>query len=361
MGRITVDARLLGAAGIGRYLEELLPRLIRDMERPFTLLGDRGGMERRGLGGRDGVQLVDAQAPIYSMAEQLELARRAPQGGGLFWAPHYNIPLLHRGPLVATVHDVFHLACPDLVRGAHRRAYARVMFAALVRRARAILCDSAFTADELVRHTGASRARLRVVRLGVDPFWSEPMEQGTQHPRPYFLALGNVKPHKNLRRLVQAFARVADRVPHDLVVIGRVEGFLTGDSGVVEEGARLGDRVRFTGFLEDRSVRGYLAHASALVFPSLYEGFGLPALEAMAAGCPVIASTAGSLPEVCGDAALFCDPLRVDDIADQLLRVAGEPGLRDELRGRGRERARRFCWEASARETREVLESVLAS
>ena len=152
-----------------------------------------------------------------------------------------------------------------------------------------------------------------------------------------------------------AFSRIANDIPHKLVIVGKREGFITGDSDVQEAAQRLGGRVLFTGQIDQSLLRRYYSHAALLAFPSLYEGFGLPPLEAMACGCPVLVSNAASLPEVCGDAAVYVDPYRVEDIADTLLRVLLDGGLRTELSARGLERAASYQWQRTAQQTLEVM------
>lgn len=355
-----VDLRMLNASGIGRYLRGIVPRVIGGTgEARWRLLGDPDEILAHDWARDPRVSVLPARAPIYSPKEQVEIPRLL-RGVSLFWAPHYNVPLAFGGPLLVTVHDVLHLARPEHVDGVHRRLYARLMVAGMVRNADAILCDSAFTAGELRRLTRVDPGKLSVVHPGMDDDWFEPVAGDSPEPRPYLLYIGNVKPHKNLSRLVGAFASLAGEIDEDLVIVGKREGFITGDPRVGEEAARLGDRVRFTGPVSDELLRRYLAHASALVFPSLYEGFGYPPLEAMACGCPVVASWAGSIPEVCGDAAVYVEPEDEASIAAGIRRVLSDPALREELVGRGRERARSYTWEECAARALGVIQEMAA-
>lgn len=354
-----VDLRMLNASGIGRYLRGLVPRVIdgtRDAR--WRLLGDPGEILGHDWARDPRVSVVEARSPIYSPKEQLEIPRLL-RGVSLLWAPHYNVPLAYGGPLLVTVHDVLHLARREHVEGVHRRLYPRLMVAGMVRKADAILCDSAFTAAELRRLTRVDPAKLNVVHLGMDEDWFEPVTGASPEPRPYLVCIGNVKPHKNLSRLVGAFASLAGEIDHDLVIVGKRDGFITGDPRVEVAAARLGDRVRFTGPVSDGLLRRYLAHASALVFPSLYEGFGYPPLEAMACGCPVVASWAASIPEVCGDAVVYVEPEDEASIAAGIRRVLSDAALRVELVKKGAERARSYSWDACAAATLTVLRSVL--
>lgn len=345
------------SSGIGTYLRNLVPRVIAGRKGyHFHLMGDIEALQPLS-GGRTSVGAIST--PIYSVAEQRELRRGTPADTDLFWAPHYNFPLVPRGRLLVTLHDLLHLAQPHFVRGVHRRFYARAMFHVLRHRAVAVVCDSRFTADEYFRLTGATPKGVHVIHIGVDSSWFRVEDGASPEPRPYFVFVGNVKPHKNLLGLITAFGSLVSEIPHDLIIVGRREGFITGDAGTLREAKKLGDRVRFTGEVSDEEVRRYLHHADALLFPSFYEGFGLPPLEAMACGCPVIASSAASIPEVCGDAALYFNPADPAAIAAQIRRLRSSEALRDELRERGRDRARAFTWERCAAETATVLDSVL--
>ena len=354
---IAIDARMVRSSGIGTYIEHVVPRLVALWSGArFTILGDQDVLSRI-IPPSSRVAYRAFRSPIYSLREQLEYVRVIPLDAGLLWVPHYNIPLLHRGALAVTVHDVFHLAAADI--GGVRRSYARMLFGAVVRRARLVMCDSAFTAQELVRLAGAPR-RMAVVHLGVDARWS--MLGGSPPPLagPYLLAVGNVKPHKNLKRLVTAFERVAGDIPHRLVIVGKREGLLTIDTAVQESAERLGDRVVFTGHVTREVLERYVAGCAALIQPSLYEGFGLPPLEAMAAGRPVAVSRVASLPEVCGPEADYFDPLDVGSIADALRRCANAVDSH-EAEARRRAWASQFDWDVTARTVRSLLGDALGT
>jgi glycosyltransferase involved in cell wall biosynthesis len=358
---IVIDARMINASGVGTYLQNLLPRVIGARpDKRFLLVGKSSELAAFPWARGAGVSVADCAAAIYSPAEQYRLPRLLPRDTELFWAPHFNIPLLYRGRLLVTVHDAFHLALPQYLGGPHKRLYARALFGAVRHKAAAILTVSNFSKAELLRLTGRGKGQVHVVHLGVDASWFELEASRNPHPRPFLLFVGNVKPHKNLAGLLEAFAQVAATLPHDLVIVGRREGFVTADSAVATRAQALGARVRFTGYLSADSLRQHVIHARALILPSFYEGFGLPPLEAMACGTPVIVSRAASLPEVCGDGALYCDPHAPADIAAKIRTLLTDGALREALRARGRKRAGQFSWDRCARETLTVLEGVLA-
>ncbi|HEV8549849.1 MAG TPA: glycosyltransferase family 1 protein [Polyangiaceae bacterium] len=354
---VTVDARMLLATGIGTYLRALLPRVIaRTPDARFCLLGRTAELERAGLGGDARVELRQTTAGIYSPREQPELWWRTPRETRVFWAPHVNAPLAGPGRLLATVHDAFYAKPPPgAVPRLDKLLYLKLVQRGVQRRARAVLCVSAFTKGELERLLGPFRGPLHVVPNGVDASWFERPAAPSPHPRPYLLYVGNLKPHKNLPRTLAAFASIAGRVPHDFVLVG------PGDPEPLRAAlpGELATRVRFEAPLDQAGLERTVAHASGLVLASLYEGFGLPPLEAMALGIPVLVSRTASLPEVCGDAALYCDPLSVADIAGGLVRLLTDDAERLRLAAAGPPRARRFDWDRSADQVSAVLRELL--
>jgi len=323
--RIAVDVRMIHSSGIGRVIENILTRII--VLRPeweFYLLGCPEELLQFPFSRENNVQIIHCESPIYSVSEQVELMRRIPSDLDWFWSPHYNVPVFYSGRLLVTIHDVFHLAMPAFVKGIHRRLYAKGMFSFAVSKAAKIICVSQFTAKELTRLTQVSSKKLQVIYNGVDEKWHFPGTEARLYERPYFIYVGNIKPHKNLIRLLKAYASIKDTVEQDLLLVGKKTGFLTGMDEIDSYIQGLGDRVSFTGWVEDEALKTYVAQADAMVFPSLYEGFGLPPLEAMAAGTPVLVSKAASLPEICGAGALYCDPYDIDDIASGMQRILRE-------------------------------------
>lgn len=366
MKRVFIDCRMLFSSGIGTYVRNVFPAVARNC-------AEKGGIEwivlckngdeqacRDLLDGDESLTIIPCAAGIYGLREQWAMLKAA-NSADLVWSPHYNVPVLWAGKLLVTVHDTFHLSMPQFVHGAHRRAYAKLMFGWLTSKATRIICVSQFTASELVKHLKVDPDRLRVVPNGVASSWFTHQRNALRPDKPYFLYVGNIKPHKNLGRLLEAYALIKEQVPHDLLVIGKKEGFITGDPMVTTFAEAFGERVVFTGEVSDQRLKDYVTHAEALVFPSLYEGFGLPPLEAMAAACPVLVSNVASLPEVCGEGALYCDPHSSRDIADKMLALVQDPALRSRLRQLGRERARQFTWDRAAMQTATVLEEALAA
>lgn len=323
------------------------------------MLGDVAELERSFGDAFPQCRIRKFEAGMYSIAEQIDYLRAIPKETSLYFATHYNIPLLYSGQMIVTVYDLMHLAKPQFAPGIHKRMYAKLMFAALRRRAKSVLTISEFTRYELERIVGSFKQPVTPIHLGVGNEWFSIPALPSPHSRPYVLYVGNIKPHKNLKSLVKGFIAIASRVPHDLVLVGKKEGFITGDDDVAELARTSGGRIHFTGRVADDQLHQHVQHADALVFPSHYEGFGLPPLEAMAAGCPVLVSTAASLPEVCGDAAMYFDPSDVNDLSSKLELILVNNDLRDSLREKGLARARSFTWDRCVNRTCDVIQKML--
>jgi glycosyltransferase involved in cell wall biosynthesis len=264
--------------------------------------------------------------------------------------------------LVVTIHDLAYERFPHTFPREWRWLY-RTGVRRAVRRAAAILTPSRATAEDLLDRTGIDAGRVHVTPLAPSLAAGGPAPELTVErlrlPRPYVLNVGTIEPRKNLLLLVRAFRRLAaEGLPHTLV--------LAGPPGWKAQGLRRelsvdapGTIVR-TNLLSEAELDAVYRCADAFVYPSLYEGFGLPVLEAMSRGIPCVVSTASSLPEVAGDAALGIDPTDQDSLADALARILTDRALADDLSRRGRDRAASFSWDRTARDTLDVYREVTA-
>jgi glycosyltransferase involved in cell wall biosynthesis len=268
-------------------------------------------------------------------------------------------------PNVVTLFDVQHHDMPDFFP-APERALRAVTYDRGARRAARVITASRYSAGRIVDALGIHPGRVEVVPLGIDHerFRPEGHDDRTlleplQLPRRFLLFPANLWPHKNHGRLLEALARAGER-DLNLVLTGRTYGRLP---ALMEQARSLGlsERVRHLGYIPSEAVPALYRAATALVFPSLYEGFGSPPLEAMACGCPVASSTRTSLAEACGAAALRLEPESVESMAESIRRIVGDEPLRAELRRSGLERAGRFQWELVARRHVEIYESVSAT
>lgn len=321
MKKIAVDARMIESSGIGTVIQNILKRLIvNSKDLFFYVLGDEDILEKYKFLHEVNVEIISCRAPIYSLKEQIIVPKRIPKDTDLLWVPHYNIPVFYSGKMIVTVHDLFHLAMPQFVKGIDKKFYANFMFNAMTRKASHIICVSKFTKNELIKYTGVSSDKISVAYCGVDDFWSLPLQERQRiYQKPYILYVGNIKPHKNLKVLVKAFEKILDEIPHNLVIVGKKEGFITGDKLVFELAQKHAERIQFTGFVSNEELKNYYHYADCLVFPSLYEGFGLPPLEAITAGCKnIICSDIPVLREVYGDYVTYFDPRSDETLIERM-------------------------------------------
>ncbi|NUQ01054.1 MAG: glycosyltransferase family 4 protein [Armatimonadetes bacterium] len=285
----------------------------------------------------------------------------------LYHALLWPLPLAPHVPSVLTVHDLLALQAPELSPGRDCELMHRAIVA-LAPRFDHIITDSDATRQALLARSRVREEQVTTIYPGVSQRFSTPVpaarraEVAARHglERPYLVALATVEPRKNLARVIDAYDTFCGQQGNgfDLVLIGpRGAAHAELDERLAR--ARPG-RVASLGYLPSDDLPPLLQGAAGLLFPSLLEGFGLPALEAMAAGCPVITANTTSLPEVAGDAALLVDPTDTAAIASAITRVLTEPGLANELRARGRARAAEFAWERTAQATLAVYEQVAA-
>jgi glycosyltransferase involved in cell wall biosynthesis len=366
--RIGIDARKLHDFGIGTYIRNLLRQLARlDRETDFVLLcrpDDAGTLADLG----ENFRAVTETAGNYSIGEQVRipLALRR-EGVTLFHAPHYVLPPLVSCRSVVTIHDCIHLMFPQYLPNRFAHVYARASVALAARRATRVLTVSESSKRDILRFVDAPPEKIDVIYNAYDErFGIEPREEDVVRVREryqlhdeFVLYAGNVKPHKNLERLIEAFDLVRRRgLGHlRLVLIGdEISKYAALRRAVHKH--QLHKYVRFLGYLPEATLAVMYRLAGVFVFPSLYEGFGLPPLEAMASGTPVVTSNVSSLPEVAGDAAVLVDPYEPQAIADGIYRVLTDEALRRNLRNRGVARARQFSWEASVRRVRDIYGEV---
>ena len=369
--KVAIDLRKLHDFGIGTYIRNLLRHLARiDHDSEFVLLCAANDM---GIGAQLGANFrtVLEPSPNYSLREQIHvpwvLMRERPD---VYHAPHYVLPAAVLGRSVVTIHDCIHLMFPQYLPSRAAYAYARSAMWIAARRSDRILTVSEASKRDILRFFKVRPEKIEVVYNAIDErFWLEPAEDDVARVReryqlqhPFVLYVGNIKPHKNLVRLIEAFDRLRkggfDNLK--LLIIGDQISKLPALRRAVHS-HKLHKDVRFLGYVQDDLLAILYRLAAVFVFPSLYEGFGLPPLEAMACGTPVVASNLSSLPEVVGDAAALVDPYDVGSIADAIRRVLTDPAFAASLRDKGLVRARGFSWEHSVARTHEVYEAVAGS
>jgi glycosyltransferase involved in cell wall biosynthesis len=361
--KIAIDARMIEHSGIGSVLRGLLPPLLElghEQGFQFVLLGDREKLQRY-LPSLAPEDVAQWRAPVFSLQEQC-FPPRLPNIA-LWHFFHYNVPTFLRQPFVVTIHDVIPLAACNFANSAFHRLAVRYLLQRQVRDAQAIIVPSQFTGDELIWRFPNAKGKVHVIPHAVAPTFTAVSEERAEEvltrlgiQRPYLLCVSIHKPHKNLSFLLRAFSQwsreqqnsanlvIAGLRPRDLGDLRR----LTVQHNVVE-------RVRLLAeFLSESDLAALYQGAEVLIVPSLYEGFGLPVLEAQSVGTPVLCSQAGSLPEVAGNGALYFDPSSAESLVAQLTKISINPHIRQSVIAAGLTNVRRFDWNRTASRLIEV-------
>ena len=286
----------------------------------------------------------------------LQLSRAKP---ALVHSLGYVAPLAAKGPHVVSVHDLNYLGHTGRRTAAGRRAF-RFFVEQTVKRAAHVITISEFSRGEIMKHLPVRPDKVSVIHLAGREENGEVARGGTEKAAtpissPYIMAFGSLSAHKNLGRLVAAFNTIAGTIPHSLVLVGHLPEKAAFRAELEQAG---NDRVKFTGYLPDAEVQALIANASLFAFPSLYEGFGMPIIDAQNAGVPIACSNVAALPEVAGEGAYLFDPYSVEAIANALKACLLDTDLRADLVRKGYANAAHFSWDKTARETLAVYSSV---
>jgi glycosyltransferase involved in cell wall biosynthesis len=364
MSRIVIDAREY-TTSTGRYMYQLLHYLQKlKSEHQYLVLLKPADMEVANL---DDPRFTTVVCPHkeFTLDEQLGLLR---QIKGLkpdlvhFGKDHQ--PVLYRGRVVTTMHDLttlrFDNPSKDRLAFKFKQLVYRWVVKRVARKSDAILTGSEFVKDDLVQFTRVNPDKIKVVYEAADSIADKPEPLISLHDKQFLLYVGRPMPHKNLERLIEAFVQLKSQHPDLLLVLAgkkdanyqRIEN---------ETRARTIKNLHFTGHVSEGQLRWLYEHCSAYVFPSLSEGFGLPGLEAMVHGAPVVSSNATCLPEIYGEAAHYFDPLNIKAMADAINEVLTDKKLRTELIERGHEQVKKYSWQHVAERTLAVYEQVLGA
>jgi glycosyltransferase involved in cell wall biosynthesis len=350
--RVAADATAIPArlTGAGVYAARLLAELARrdDLEvEAFCAPRSAAALAAPGLRLRP-VAAARAGRPARIAWTQLLAGRAARRAGAeLLHGVHYELPLRAGLPQVVTVHDLTLLTHPEWHEAAKVRWFGWAMRRAVAAATR-VLCVSATTAADLAGRLQVPADQIDVTPLGTD-LRPAPAERVAELRRrlgldgPYLLGLGTVEPRKDLPTLVRAFAALAADLPHRLVLAG-LAGWGAGELAAAVAASGVADRILVAGYVPEADKAALLTGADVFAYPSLYEGFGLPVLEAMACGTPVVTTTGGSLPEVAGDAATLIEPGDPHALAAAVAKLATDPAARRDAAARGRTRAAGFTW-----------------
>lgn len=358
--RICIDARKINDLGVGTYLQGILEQL-KTVENPHTFLLLTAPDEQKQLSQLfppPRFNTVAEPAKKYSIRELFSITRRLHQiQADLYHSPHYPLPLLKIRPTITIIHDLIHLKFPEYLPSQFARLYARGMMNHAVRRSDHIVTISAWSKRDLQERFPIADSRISVVygAVGEDFKILESgqvenfIEQKLGGRKPYLLYCGAFKRHKNLGTLLTAFHRIDPDCCQYLVLAGDQLNRYPELQQKIKD-LRLESRIINPGWLTISELVKLYNGAKGFVFPSEYEGFGLPPLEAMKCGVPVVASNAACMPEVLGDAACYFDPHSVDQLMSQLKRILTDDALRKQLCAKGFVQAEKYNWHKSALE-----------
>lgn len=366
MKTVLIDARLAGLenAGIGRYVQSLCERL------EFSSRRGEGGEGLEGLDGRrEAINILSVRSgpKHYSLMEQLRfpsiLKNLQPD---LAHFPHFNVPLLYNEPFVVTIHDLlWHervgFSATTLPKWLYLIKYIgyRAVLRHAILRSEAIIVPSKWVKGKIVERFPEAEGKIKVIYEGVAKVFSSTGDKDYNNYKdynfPYLIYIGSLYPHKNVAVILNVLKYFDDL---KLVVVCARSVFRQRFEAEIEKRGLRG-KVIFAGFVPDEELAVLYRKAAAFVFPSLSEGFGLPGLEAMAAGCPVISSNAGALPEIYGGAAVYFDPKNEAELTEKIREIREDRGYRKNMIELGKERVKIFTWERCAKETLEVYQRVL--
>jgi glycosyltransferase involved in cell wall biosynthesis len=354
MKTLTIDVRMHKHSGIGRYINELIPLLLKKLDESINVvcLGNSGFETNKKNIGLD-INFVECNSPIYSLREQLTLPYLIPDQTDLFWVPHYNIPIFYTGDIITTVHDAFHF---QKKLSLLKNIYSKIMFESVASRVNKIITVSDFTRSVLEQELNVSSDKILRIYSGIQEKFFQQTNAVSQESD-YILYVGNIKPHKNIETAIKAFNEL-NYNNYRFVITGSYEELNTRDR-TVKHIAEESENIEFTGYVSEQKLLKLYREASLFVFPSTYEGFGFPPLEAMASRTPTLVAETASLPEICGDGVLYFDPYDESELAEKIARVLNDQNLQNKLTERGYKRAQKYSWDSSATNHVNIIEEIL--
>lgn len=363
--RIGIDVRKINDFGIGTYIQNLLKYLLEmDKQNQYFLFFNYRDIEHFNYPKEQVVKLMN-NSPKYSVREHFSLSHQAKKYEiQLFHEPHYTLPYFLKCKKVVSVHDLIHLKFPRNLPAKKAYIYAKFMLGQAVKKADKILTGSENTKNDIMEIFKTNQGKIEVIYYGVDEIFKPIKEQNLLEnfrnkyklPDKYILYSGSIRKHKNLENALKTYAALKDK-SHHLVLAG--VGLQ--NQRVIEptlKELKITERVKIIPFLDYIELVLLYNSASVLFFPTLYEGFGLPVLEAMACGIPVVSSNNSSIAEVSGDAALLVNPANLKEMTEALEKVLDKTSLRQRMISFGLERAKMFNWKKTAEQTLKIYQEL---
>lgn len=353
--KVAIDARMIEMSGIGTYIQHLMGKNIYDYA-----IGKEEEIRRYDKK----VKIIPFEASIYGLKEQLAFPNREIKKSGIeiIHFPHYDVPITYRGRFVVTVHDLTHIIMPEFLGGKIKYYYAKFLLNHAIKKSEHIFTVSENSQKDICTIFQIRKEKISITYNAVDSDFRVKEKEEIQYLYDRFsieknkkilLYVGNLKPHKNLSRLLDSFSKIPDKGKYCLILAGK--DFSSLELKQTENKLGISDLVNHTGLVSKEELIDLYNLADLFVFPSLYEGFGIPPLEAMACGTPVICSNNSSVSEVVGEAAILFDPLNEEEMKDKIQMVIHNPVLQNELITKGQKRTNCFKWESCVEKTKSVI------
>lgn len=358
---VLIDVRMIEASGIGTYIQNLIPYLKGKVN--LTLLGNEDIIKKY----VEDVEVIPLKSPVYSPLEQIEIPFKLKKCD-IYWSPHFNMAVFSKKPKkrIVTIHDLFHLDFASYYNFFERK-YINMLIRSAANISNVIITVSNFSKERIIEHTKVNSQKIEVIYNGVDSnifkvygnTILDKIKKDYNLPEKFILYVGNVKPHKNLKNAIRAFELLLRK--HNefyLVIVGKKEGFYKEDKNILHILAGnkiLSKKIIFMNYIDKKILPFIYNLARLFLFPSFYEGFGLPILEAMACGCPVVASNIPVIREIYGDAVYYVNPFDPLDMVRGILELEENEELRQTLINKGFEKAKEFSWEKSGKKHLEII------
>lgn len=313
MRTLVIDCRMINMSGIGTYLKNIIPGLIESKKFRITCMGYE---DIKGFSWFKDITYVALKSPILSFSEQFELPLKIPSCD-IFWSPNWNIPIFYikAKERIVTIHDVYHLANSGKFSGIYITGI-KIYMKFINAYCKKVITVSEFSKIEITKYAKIDSKKISAISLAVNDKFDDFIPD-FQIRDSYILFVGNVKPHKNLLLSLEAFKEIDDK-QIKFFIVGKKDGFITNDNSLDEILKSLNSRVVFTGEISDNELKNYYKNAKFFLFPSKYEGFGLPVLEAMKFSLPIICSSSASIPEVAGKCGIYFDAYEKGDLVNKI-------------------------------------------
>lgn len=357
---IAIDARMILHSGIGTYTRNLVTNILDiDKSNTYILLGKKEALSKYAQ--KSNVSITEFHSPIYGISEQVIEPLKL-WNVEFLHCPHYNIPVIYEGEMIVTVHDLIHLLFPQFLKSRAAYFYAKSLFKLMAIRAKKIIAVSENTKADIVNYLGVKEDKVVVIYNGVSEIFKKDASQEkceklrhklNLHAK-YILNVSNMKKHKNIETLIEAYSKLRKKgIKQKLLLVGGKEERIK-ELQIYAEQLNVAENIVFLQNIDFEDLPLLYQICDVFVFPSLYEGFGLPLVEAMASKVPVVTSNVSSMPEVVGNAGITVEPNDADSLAEAIEKVISDSKLRENMIKMGIKQIEKFNWQNTARKTLDV-------